>query len=157
MYCESVSVWVKIKSWVNAVRLCIFFHHQHPQYLISVSNQSFTDDSVTTTWCENVPLCACVCLCVCVSLPWVQWQIKKKEHGTAFIASLERPHANGGKNLLSYTECWWLYTAIIIWIFNLPVQNTKQNPQTKNNLFFTQRWKRFSYLREKWVAGDVHR
>lgn len=64
MYCESVSVWVKIKSWVNAVRLCIFFHHQHPQYLISVSNQSFTDDSVTTTWCENVPLCACVCLCV---------------------------------------------------------------------------------------------
>lgn len=85
MYCESVSVWVKIKSWVNAVRLCIFFHHQHPQYLISVSNQSFTDDSVTTTWCENVPLCACVCLCVCVSLPWVQWQIKKKEHGTVLL------------------------------------------------------------------------
>lgn len=66
MYCENVSVWVKIKSRVNTVRLCIFFHHQHPQYLISVSNQSFTDDSVTTTWCENVPLCACVCVFLCV-------------------------------------------------------------------------------------------
>lgn len=135
MHCESVSVWVKIKSWVNAVRLCIFFHHQHPQYLISVSNQSFTDDSVTTTWCENVPLCACVCLCVCVSLPWVQWQIKKKEHGTAFIASLERPHANGGKNLLSYTECWWLYTGIIIWIFKLPVQKQNKTPKQKITYF----------------------
>lgn len=135
MYCESVSVWVKIKSWVNAVRLCIFFHHQHPQYLISVSNQSFTDDSVTTTWCENVPLCACVCLCV----PPLSSVTDKKKSMVQLLLHPWRDHMQMVERTCSLIQSAGDFTLPLLSGY-LSFQCKKQNKTPKQKITYFLHW-----------------